>query len=263
MSILKAFLLTLLLIILYSVFQIGLIYGTYLFEIDGEYFVIWNATANIISFFFAYYLIFKFFWTEKINFNEVLNFRRINDNILFYIVLMVIGLHLFNKPFWNIENIWQYFKYSELDPVIREPDELNLYFLIRSLSILIIAPVFEEIFFRKFLISKLTEKHSLVTSIIVSSILFSLIHIETPKNIFPTFICGIISGLLFIKTGRIAYPILFHFLYNLIIQLLRVSYFPLDTFLDSLEFNLVYWSIALLGAILTSGGIYRIFKIKD
>jgi len=263
MSILKAFLLTLLLIILYSVLQIGLIYGAYLFESYGEFLTVWNAASNIISVFVAYYLILNFFWSEKINFNEALNFRRINDNILFYIVLIVIGLHLFNKPFWNIEDLWRYFKYSEFNPIIREPDELNLYFIIRSISILIIAPVLEELFFRKFLLTKLIEKYSLVTSIVVSSLLFSLIHIETPNNLFPTFIFGVASGLLFIKTRRIAYPILFHFLYNLVIQLLQVSYFPLDAYLDSLKFNVSYWLIALIGAILASFGIYRLLKMKD
>jgi membrane protease YdiL (CAAX protease family) len=128
---------------------------------------------------------------------------------------------------------------------------------------LIIAPVLEELFFRKFLLNKLLEKYSLVTSIIVSSLLFSLIHIETPKNLFPTLLFGILGGLIYIKTRRIAYPILFHFLYNLFIQLLRISSFPLDAYLDGLRFNVSYWLIALLGAILASAGIYRILKMKN
>ncbi|MBS3738464.1 MAG: CPBP family intramembrane metalloprotease [Psychroflexus sp.] len=52
-------------------------------------------------------------------------------------------------------------------------------------------------------------------SIVLSSLLFSLIHWEKLNNLIPTLLFGIISGLIFIKTQRIVYSILMHFLFNL------------------------------------------------
>lgn len=262
MKIIKAFFICLMLMAIFSLIQIGFIYPIYLSDNSREFFLTWNAIAGILSSLLAYFIIFKIFWTEKFEIKEVLDFRKVDENILFYIVLIVVGLHLFNKPLWNIEEIWNYFNYSEQNTGITEPVKLDLYFLIRSISILFISPVLEELFFRKFLLSKLIERNTVLISVVFSGLLFSLIHIEIPSNLMPTFIFGIISGLIFIKTKSIAYSILLHFLYNLVIQLIRVSNFPLDTYLDSLNFNMTYWVIAVFGAMFAFIGVYRILKKK-
>lgn len=264
MSILKAFLISILLMLIYSIIQVVLIYPAGLLIEDFKLLSIWNAFANIISSLVSYLIIFKIFWSYKLNFKEFSDLKKIDDNMLFYIVLIALGLYLINKPLWNILDIWKYYNYSELNLSEIEPQKIDIYFILRSLSILIVSPILEELFFRKFLISKLLEKNNLVISIILSSLLFSLIHIESFNNLLPTFIFGVISGLIFIKTKRIIYTIILHFLYNLIIQLLRVSDFPLDVYLNSLEFNSTYWIFIIFGAALVSFGIYRIFfKVKN
>jgi len=260
MTIIRAFLITFLLIFIANFIHLVFLYTIYLFDNYGDYFSIINATSVIISYLTGYLLVFKFFWDEKIRINKILKIKEIDDHILYNIVLIVIGLHLFDKPLLDMENIFNYFFNSELKSPKQDLNNLDGHFLIRSISILFIAPVFEELFFRRFLFKKLSEKYSLRISLVISSVLFSLFHWETPHNLIPTFLFGIISGIVFISTKRIAYSILLHFLFNFLIQLFFISDFPLDYYFDHLRYNSIYWIICLFGGVLVYAGTIRIIK---
>lgn len=82
------------------------------------------------------------------------------------------------------------------------------------LFIVLLAPVAEELFFRKLLISKLLpfgEK----PAIIVSALLFALIH-GNFTQLFYAFGLGLAFGYIFVKTGRVRYTIAAHMFINLI-----------------------------------------------
>lgn len=150
MTILKGFLLTLLLFLITGFLQIGLTYTLILFDNYYEFSSIHNAIVSIISYLTAYLLIFKFFWKEKLKLKETLNFCHIEHDTLLYIVLIIFGLNLFDKPFWDINNIYDYFIYSEIKLSAKNYDGFSVYHSIRLVPILIISPIFEELFFRKF-----------------------------------------------------------------------------------------------------------------
>lgn len=82
------------------------------------------------------------------------------------------------------------------------------------LSALFIAPILEEIFFRGIIFDSILKEFSLKTALIISSILFAIMHIM-PFAILATFIMGIGFGFIYYKTKSIIICILAHMTNNL------------------------------------------------
>lgn len=82
------------------------------------------------------------------------------------------------------------------------------------LLISLIGPIFEEIFFRKFLIDR-TIKYGARISIILSATLFAFFH-GNLNQFFYAFLIGGLFAYVYIKTGNILYPIILHIIVNLI-----------------------------------------------
>lgn len=91
----------------------------------------------------------------------------------------------------------------------------NLAFYI--LAILIIAPIVEEFAFRGIIMTKLRKEYSSIVAIMISAILFGLIHLMTGSILIVLFaiIGGIIFGLSYEKTGTLFAPIIVHSIGNI------------------------------------------------
>lgn len=139
----------------------------------------------------------------------------------------------------------------------------NLTVLYRGISVLIIVPIFEELFFRKFLFGEVLKKYSLTTSIFVSSLCFSVIHLPSYRNLLPTFIFGIIACLIYKKTGNIFYTIILHFLTNLSWLLLVTygkSYYEWSY---GLNYNFIYWMSFIFGIGFIYLGLRKITVVNN
>lgn len=79
---------------------------------------------------------------------------------------------------------------------------------------LLIAPIFEEILFRNILLKSLLQTYSTKTSIIISSFIFALIHVNLQQIILGLFI-GLYLGFIFSKDFNIAVTMILHFFVNL------------------------------------------------
>ncbi len=77
----------------------------------------------------------------------------------------------------------------------------------------IIGPIFEEIFFRKFLIDR-TIKYGARVSIILSAVIFGFFH-GNISQLFYAFLLGGFFAYIYIKTGKIIYTITLHIIVNL------------------------------------------------
>jgi membrane protease YdiL (CAAX protease family) len=77
----------------------------------------------------------------------------------------------------------------------------------------IIAPIFEEFIFRKLLIDR-TIRYGARVSIIFSAVLFAFFH-GNLNQFFYTFLMGGFFAYVYIKTGKIIYPIILHIIVNL------------------------------------------------
>ncbi len=81
------------------------------------------------------------------------------------------------------------------------------------LQVCIIAPFIEEILMRGFVLSGLKSTYDVAVALLISSVLFALLHFNMVQTL-SAFISGLILGLLYVKTGSILCCIIGHCGYN-------------------------------------------------
>ena len=79
----------------------------------------------------------------------------------------------------------------------------------------IFAPICEEIIFRFGLYEKLNKKFNIGISILITSIIFSIIHFYKLDGIIILLTISTIWNYTYYKTNNLLYPIILHFLHNL------------------------------------------------
>ena len=82
-------------------------------------------------------------------------------------------------------------------------------------QICILAPIIEEILMRGYLLNGLSASYGNVIALLVSSLLFALLHFNMVQT-FSAFVCGVVLGLLYLQTGSVFCCILTHAGYNLV-----------------------------------------------
>ena len=83
------------------------------------------------------------------------------------------------------------------------------------LQVCIIAPVIEEILMRGFVLGLLEKSLGAIKALLVSSLLFAILHFNMVQTL-SAFVCGIILGLLYLKTKSVVCCIIAHCGYNLV-----------------------------------------------
>ena len=147
-------------------------------------------------------------------------------SMILYIIYIIIILKLYKYPNTKIKK-QLYFPLIILGISIScflnmiifkiSPPTSNKELVPISLSILgtgIIGPILEELLFRYALLNKLKEFNKDKQSIILSTLIFALIHIN-PIKIFYTIILGFILNIIYHKTKNIKSSILIHISANI------------------------------------------------
>ncbi|EMB38321.1 CPBP family intramembrane glutamic endopeptidase [Treponema denticola] len=119
------------------------------------------------------------------------------------------------------------------------------------IATVIISPIFEEILYRGLMYNKLKEISNAFIGVLISSILFALLHI--PKygfgiNTFFLFLVGILLAYCYEKSNNIYVPIFVHSINNFFIFLFKYVYF--------------YFLIVIYFIIFIAGIIIAIQEIK-
>ena len=130
------------------------------------------------------------------------------------------------------------------------------------MSIVIAAPILEELIFRGIILDGLLRKYSPVKSILISSLLFGIIHLN-PWQFVGAMIIGIFMGWVYYKTGKLILTIIIHFTNNLAAFLSMNDADPQTEFNKSLpEFYGGYMNLILItaGAILIA--VVCIYQLK-
>jgi membrane protease YdiL (CAAX protease family) len=83
------------------------------------------------------------------------------------------------------------------------------------IAIVIAAPVIEEFIFRGIILDGLLKKYSPTKSILISSILFGIVHLN-PWQFISALILGLFSGWVYYRTKKLTLSILIHSINNLI-----------------------------------------------
>ncbi len=83
------------------------------------------------------------------------------------------------------------------------------------LQVCIIAPVIEEILMRGLVLGDLKNNYGVIRALLLSALLFAILHFNMVQTL-SAFVCGIILGLLYIKTNSIFCCIIAHSGYNFV-----------------------------------------------
>lgn len=112
-------------------------------------------------------------------------------------------------------------------------ENLEFWLVLSLITRVVIIPISEELFFRGFILKGLMSKYSPVIAVIASAILFGLIHFYwfDPsmlgiRTVFIVSIGGLIAGFLYVKSGKLLYPITFHVSWNLFVHMSYYIDFP-------------------------------------
>jgi len=174
-----------------------------------------------------YYILFTFFYINKKKisiiyfFNEQkLSIKRLISLILKYymqylgiILLLSICvfcilslIKLFDHNFFNQ-------MYSEIVNSNSKPFFEHLkYHRIRILNLLLLIPLYEEVFFRRFIFWSMRKNFKFVTSMIISSIIFTVFHID---KLILVFMASIFLCYIFEKEKNLLINVIIHSLINL------------------------------------------------
>lgn len=77
----------------------------------------------------------------------------------------------------------------------------------------ICAPIFEELMFRKFLVERMV-RYGEATAVVVSGLMFGLFHGNFTQFFYATAL-GFFLAFVYVKTGKLKYPILIHMIINM------------------------------------------------
>jgi membrane protease YdiL (CAAX protease family) len=82
-------------------------------------------------------------------------------------------------------------------------------------AVVVSGPLVEELIFRGSLIPFWRERRTLLTTLLASSLLFFLIHLDITSP-FSTMMLGVICGIAYLRTGSLLLPIGIHIIHNLL-----------------------------------------------
>ncbi len=149
-------------------------------------------------------------------------FKLKSTKLKFYLIAFVIGLF-----FPLIRAVLRSIYFQEnLNTILTYQFDISRINSLAIVASILIVPVIEEFFFRKFIQGKLSENYNGLVSIIITSLLFAFIHIPfisffseyiefSMYHPFSTFFGGIIMGLLFYKSKSVGPSIVLHMIWNI------------------------------------------------
>lgn len=107
------------------------------------------------------------------------------------------------------------------------------------ISTVIIAPIAEELIFRGIFLNRINKFYSTHFSIIVSSILFGILH--EPGAMIAAFVFGVCMAIIYLKSNNILLAIFAHFLNNLISE--SIYYLDVGNFIFTNPIVIVVFTI--------------------
>jgi len=195
----------------------GIIIGFLGIGTDSLIYGIGIIFINLLSFGLVIFLGYK--KTHK-NFNEVFKFNNVSLNHWVSIVVFMLGFIIISS---EIDNVLHFF--LPMPSFLQDMFEtiiVNKYIIVSILFVGIIPAFVEEMLFRGLILDGFRGNYSLRKAVILSSLLFGIIHFN-PWQFVTAFIIGIISAWICIKTESIILCIYIH-LFNNMVSVLAMKF---------------------------------------
>lgn len=217
-----------------------------------------NLTLILIGLLEFIFIVPSLIYFNKNNYSYIKYFKlnNVSNKILFPLISFSIGVFILSDAIDRIINTFIPVPnfYAEVLEMFKWNDILS--FLIIIVSVVVIAPIVEEIIFRGLLLRGLEKKYRLaILPIIYSSILFTAIH-GLPSFFIQIFLIGMVLGFLSIKFNSVFPGIVLHSINNLLtLLILNRSEKEFDLYLKD---GMVNWQVILIGGIFIYFGFVKI-----
>lgn len=107
-------------------------------------------------------------------------------------------------------------------------------------SIVIFAPLFEEIVFRRVLFGGIYSKSNFWVAAILSGVIFAVVHGE-PQHTLIYMAPGMVFAFLYYHTKRIWTPMIAHFLMNGFVMIIQLNYDKLEQWQNNLQQTFIFF----------------------
>lgn len=172
--------------------------------INNFYFV--RLMYIVLIILFAFSIINNMKKKDKININKYLNIKKINICILLKYLFLSFIIRII------LEQIVVYMHFNTTNIQISS----NVFkVIVELIATCIFAPIFEEIIFRFGIYKKINKKLDAVLSMLITSAIFSIIHLYNIGGSIILIGISLIWNYSFYKTNNLIYPILLHFFHNI------------------------------------------------
>jgi membrane protease YdiL (CAAX protease family) len=165
-------------------------------------FLIYYVIAVGVTFFIVYSI------RKRKTDNTTFNFKIENKRIIPFVIILIAALNFgLIAPIINLipmpESLQKIFA-----------DLMGKYSFFTFITIVIAAPILEELIFRGIILDGLLKKHSPVKSILIASVLFGLVHLN-PWQFIAALSLGAFAGWIYYETKSVSFAIIIHAANNL------------------------------------------------
>ena len=206
MSIIKAFLVMLLSVLLESLGQIPIV----IFNLFSEQFThLGPYISFVLGVIVKYFVIIILLNMYSKRSYEQKHKKSISKKEFIYVALIIIGFRLA----YDNSIIYWVNKIPMPDFINQAFDEIAISPIILMLTVAVIAPIYEEVIFRGILLKGMASKMNPKLALIISALFFALVHMNIPQGI-NAFLLGMLIGSIYLNRGSIYLCIFAHFINN-------------------------------------------------
>ena len=218
-------------------------YNNLINNIIVQIFTVMLAQIGFLIVYFVYNRDINFKVASKINFN--IGWK----NALLCVLIAVIGVFGINPLISSIDGFLVDIGYNLAGSLPLPMD--NFGWLILNIILLAGVPaILEELIFRGVILNGY-KKLGAVPAMVITSLLFALIHGSVQQFVFP-FLFGLILSFAALKTGTVLAPIIIHFVNNALVVILNYVNF-------SFEIAIPTWALLLIGLATTAAAFVIIW----
>ncbi|MCF6241093.1 MAG: CPBP family intramembrane metalloprotease [Bacteroidales bacterium] len=217
-------------------------------------------SENLKSFGVLFSYVLTMFWIIKIaqakikkihNINVQWKFKKLPYQLIFIFFIMTLALVILTDPLTELLPPMP----KIFEDMFKEMIKPNIF---SFLTIVIAAPVFEELFFRGIVLEGFLKNYSPRKAIIWSAVIFGSAHLN-PWQFVGAGFAGLFIGWAYYKTGSLIPGIFIHFINNLISFVVGVwSKGELLTFYELFSDKMVYWAMFIMSLIIIFVGVFAI-----
>lgn len=136
------------------------------------------------------------------------------------VLIAVVSLIVISSlVFYVAERVMPSLNINQVQDIVFTQAQGGLQVVLAFMALVVIAPIVEESIFRGFLLPAFSRRFSIIFGVLVTSILFGLVHGQLNVAII-TFVMGLLLAWLYAKSQSLVPAIMFHSLKNLVAFLL-------------------------------------------